>query len=52
MEEQTQQVTKKMNTSTIGQVDVQQQNLSLVEKSLSIQKDRQEQKVRKNEIFR
>ena len=52
MEEQTQQVTKKMNTSTIEQVDVQQQNLSLVEKSLSIQKDRQEQKVRKNEIFK
>tara|TARA_X000000950_G_C13864542_1_gene640143 strand:- start:900 stop:1376 length:477 start_codon:yes stop_codon:yes gene_type:complete len=40
MEEQTQQV------------DIQQQNLSLIEKSLSIQKDRQEQKVRKNEIFK
>ena len=52
MEEQTQQVTKKMNTSTIEQVDVQQQNLSLVEKSLSIQKDRQEQKIKKNEIFK
>ena len=52
MEEQTQQVIKKMSTTTNGQVDVQQQNLSLVEKSLSIQKDRQDQKVRKNEIFK
>lgn len=48
MEEQTQQVKQKMVIPT----DVQQQNLSLVEKSLSIQKDRQEQKVRKNEIFK
>lgn len=48
MEEQTQRVKQKMVIPT----DVQQQNLSLVEKSLSIQKDRQEQKVRKNEIFK
>ena len=44
MEDQTVNDTTKIN--------VQQKTLSLVEKSLSIQKDRKEQKERKNEIFK
>ena len=44
MEDQTVKETTKIN--------VQQKTLSLVEKSISIQKDRKEQKVRKNEIFK
>jgi len=44
MEDQTVNDTTKIN--------VQQKTLSLVEKSLSIQKDRREQKERKNEIFK
>lgn len=44
MEDQTVNDTTKIN--------VQQKTLSLIEKSLSIQKDRKEQKERKNEIFK
>ena len=44
MEDQTVKETTKVN--------VQQKTLSLIEKSLSIQKDRREQKERKNEIFK
>jgi len=44
MEDQTVNDTKKIN--------VQQKTLSLVEKSISIQKDRKEQKQKKNEIFK
>ena len=44
MEDQTVKETTKLN--------VQQKTLSLIEKSLSIQKDRREQKERKNEIFK
>ena len=39
-------------TTNIQNLNIQQQNLSLIEKSLSIQKDRQQQKLRKNEIFK